>query len=248
MVTSENTVIGKKVLRYGAVVSTNMLAKKMAQDKVEEGTVILGESQTVGRGRKNREWYSPPGGLWFSIILYPELDPKNSMLATMCASVAVVEGIKRVTDISADVKWPNDVLIDGKKVAGILTEIHAVPGELKYVVVGIGINVNNDIPTELRETAVSMKDEMCAEIHRDELLDEILESMDDKYALLKKGCWDDIRELWLASCNIMGGKVRVHEHDSTRSGLVKGIDDLGHLILDIDGETVTVASGDIELL
>ncbi len=245
---SEMKVIGRDILRYGSVVSTNLVAKNMAQNRAVEGTVILAESQTKGRGRKNRAWHSPPGGLWFSMILYPELKPDCAMLATMCASVAVVEGIKRYVGVDTRIKWPNDVLSDGKKLAGILTETHATTGKLHYMVVGIGVNVNNDIPGELQDVATSLKYETDGEIDREKLFEVFLEIMDGKYALLREGRYDDIQDQWTKHCCIIGREIRVHEHDSVRTGLVKGIDEKGRLILETKDGLFTTVSGDVEIL
>ncbi len=240
--------IGKVILRYASVTSTNILAKELAKDNAHEGTVIVAVKQVGGRGRKDRVWHSPPGGLWFSMILYPDLEPGRAMLATMCASLAVVEGVKSSIGIDANIKWPNDVLINGRKVAGILTEIHSVPDELKYIVVGVGVNVNNRIPKNIEGSATSLLYETDQHTDIEKLLEDILGHMDDMYSLLIKGRHQEIRELWLARSDIKGRKVRVTDGKYTRTGMVRGIDQNGCLLLDIGDKTVTVVSGDVELL
>jgi len=149
-------IIGNNVIHYKTIPSTNMLARQLAQKGVKEGTVIIAEMQTAGKGRKDRKWLSPPGGLWFSVILYPSLPPEKGGLMTMTASIAVVDGIKESTGLKASIKWPNDVLVGEKKVCGILTEIEAKMNEIDFAIVGIGINVYNPLHPSLKTNATTL--------------------------------------------------------------------------------------------
>ncbi len=242
-------IIGKNIIRYSSIESTNAAAKEIAQKgTVQDGTVILSKTQTKGRGRKDRKWFSPEGGLWFSVIIYPDLEPDRAMLVTMATSAAIVEGILRYCNKESQIKWPNDVLIDKKKVAGVLTELHAEKGRLEYMVVGVGVNVNNRLPEELHETATSIKREIDSEIETESLFKNILRVMDELYRTLIAGEYEEIRERWLAHTNMIGKKIKIHEFDSVRTGVVKGIDKSGGLLVDIDGKRTVILSGDIEIL
>ena len=150
-------IIGKKVYFFNKIPSTNIYAKQLIKDDIEEGTIVIADVQTSGRGRKNRYWHSPYGGLWLSVILYPDIPPESGMLITMAVSISVAQAIKDVTGIKTEIKWPNDLLLRKKKVCGILTEINAEMHKINYTIVGIGINVNNKIDEKLKKTAISMK-------------------------------------------------------------------------------------------
>ncbi len=128
----DTQVIGKDIYYFKSLSSTNMFAKKLVKDGVEEGAIVVSDIQLSGRGRKSRNWFSPEGGLWFSVVLYPHIPPERGMLITMAGSIAVVQGIKETTDLCPVIKWPNDLLINGKKVCGILTEFYAVHFSIKF--------------------------------------------------------------------------------------------------------------------
>jgi BirA family biotin operon repressor/biotin-[acetyl-CoA-carboxylase] ligase len=119
----DTKIIGKKVYSFNKIQSTNLYAKKLINGNIEEGTIVISEVQTVGRGRKNRTWISPSGGLWFSVILYPDVAPRCGMVITMTASISVSKAIKDITGLNTEIKWPNDILLKNKKVCGILTEL-----------------------------------------------------------------------------------------------------------------------------
>ncbi len=240
--------IGENIVCYDSIDSTNATAKDLAQKGAEEGTVVRANTQIQGRGRKDRKWFSPEGGLWFSVIIYPELVPDRAMLVTMATSVAISEGILRHCNIESQIKWPNDVLIDKKKVAGVLTELHAEKGKLDYMVVGVGINVNNRLSDELQGTATTLKRETSSEIDIEALFENILRAMDELYCTLKAGEHEEIRNRWLAHSDIIGKKIQIREFDSVRTGRVDGIDEKGSLLVHIDGKQTAILSGDIEIL
>ncbi len=244
----QTKVIGRKIIRYDSVESTNSIAKEMVRKGAEEGAVVLAKVQTKGRGRKDRRWHSPEGGLWFSVTIYPELQPDQAMLVTMTASIAITEGISSCCDIKAYIKWPNDVLIDNQKVAGVLTELHADKEKLHHMVVGVGVNANNRLPAELRERATTLQRKKGSEVDKEQLFSEILRSMDRWYGILIDGRYDEIRAHWLERSSIIGKNVRIHEHGSKRTATVNGIDDKGRLLVDINGEQKVILTGDIELL
>ncbi|NIO36689.1 biotin--[acetyl-CoA-carboxylase] ligase, partial [Candidatus Bathyarchaeota archaeon] len=159
----QQNVSGYKVYIYKSLSSTNKIAKEVAEKTDEEKIVILAETQTMGRGRLGRQWISPKGGLWLSVILRPQTSPKEALRLTFIMSSAVAKTIKTLFNLETSVKWPNDVLVNGKKISGILTEINTRESLVTFVIVGVGINVNIDLesfPSSLRATVTSLKHEL----------------------------------------------------------------------------------------
>ncbi|MDH7517291.1 MAG: biotin--[acetyl-CoA-carboxylase] ligase [Candidatus Thermoplasmatota archaeon] len=241
-------IIGKETHYFKKISSTNDLARQLINKNAIDGTVIVSDIQTQGRGRKDRTWFSPTGGLWFSIILYPKLPPNKSMMLTMAASLSVVHGIKTTTGIIPRIKWPNDVLIKEKKVCGILTEIDAEIDKINFAIVGIGLNVNNTLQSDLSKHATTLKTEYGGKVSRVQILKSILKNFDEYYIEIQENKHDKIRENWLSSSQIIDKKVRINDGTKTIQGVVKNIDEDGSLILDVDNKTCRVLSGDLEYL
>jgi BirA family transcriptional regulator, biotin operon repressor / biotin---[acetyl-CoA-carboxylase] ligase len=244
----DTQIIGKKIIYFKEISSTNSYAKKIIDKKTPEGTVIIADVQTEGRGRKNRFWVSPTGGLWFSIILYPNIPPQHGMLVTMTASISVAQAIKQIADINPVIKWPNDVLINGKKVCGILTEIDAEMDKINYSIIGIGVNVNNKIEKNLEKIATSLNQEKGLDVSRLKLIQSILKNFDENYMELKKGNIQRIRKLWFSYANIINKKIRVTGENEVNSGVVVDVDESGCLILDTAHGKLRIVSGDVEFL
>src|SRR5450756_69336 len=166
-------IIGRDIRVFEQTTSTNDVIEKLARDGVKEGVVVFAESQTKGRGRLGRKWMSPARrGLWFSILLRPDLRPQDATRLTVASATALRRAIESQTGLKAEIKWPNDILIHGKKVAGILTELSAELDQVKYVILGIGVDVNlslGDFPAELRKLATSLKVELGKPVSRPEL-------------------------------------------------------------------------------
>jgi len=238
-------IIGKKVFHFNKIQSTNLYAKKLVNENIDEGTIVIADVQTKGRGRKNRSWVSPYGGLWFSVILYPDIIPKRGMAITMAASISVSQAIKDITGLKTKIKWPNDVLLNDKKVCGILTELNADIKKIKNAIVGIGINVNNKVDEELKEIATSLKQEFGSEVTSLRLLGLTLENFDNNYEKLKINDFEYIKKIWLSYSNIIGKKVKITEENTMIVGVVKDIDDNGYLILKTDNGIKNVLNGDI---
>ncbi|MEO5802076.1 MAG: biotin--[acetyl-CoA-carboxylase] ligase, partial [Verrucomicrobiota bacterium] len=154
-------VVGRDIRVFQETTSTNDVVEKLARDGVKEGVVVFAESQTKGRGRLGRKWISPVGkGLWFSVLLRPDLRPQAATQLTVAAATALARAIRRQTNLSTEIKWPNDILIRGKKVAGILTELSAELDQVKYLILGMGVDVNltaSEFPPDLRKIATSLK-------------------------------------------------------------------------------------------
>ncbi|HEC82011.1 MAG TPA: biotin--[acetyl-CoA-carboxylase] ligase [Thermoplasmatales archaeon] len=241
-------IIGKNLYYFKTLSSTNLYAKELINKGAEEGTVVVADTQTKGKGRKNREWFSPSGGLWFSVILYPEkLQPNKSMLLTMAASIAVVEAIKTVTETESKIKWPNDVLINNKKVCGILTELDAELDKINHAIIGIGINVNNELKKDLKEKATTLRNEVGTKVPRVKLLKTILKHLDENYAELLKGKNDVVRKKWIQYSKIVGKKITVKDENTVIKGVVEKVDEEGYLILQTkEGKKTRILSGDIE--
>lgn len=241
-------IIGREYYYYPILDSTNTYAKRLVKKETLEGTIIVAEEQKYGRGRKSRNWFSPPGGLWFSIILYPRIPPDYSMIITMGFSVAISEVIKELLKIKSRVKWPNDLLIDNKKVCGILTEIDAELDEIHHLIVGVGLNVNNIIDDSIKDTATSLKLEYGQPISRILLFQRIIEKLDYYYQKIIKGDYGFIREKWFEYSDILGKNIKVSLEDKTISGIVLDVDIKGRLHIEtLDGE-IEIVAGDIEYI
>ena len=241
-------VIGKDIYYFKSLSSTNMLAKKLIKDGVEEGAIVVSDIQLNGRGRKKRNWFSPEGGLWFSVVLYPHIPLERGMLLTMASSVAIVQGIKETTGLHPVIKWPNDLLINEKKVCGILTELDAEMDRINYAVIGIGINVNNQLSEDLHGKATSLIHETGSKFSRVKLFRTILKCIDENYNKLKTGDYDSIMDSWFSHANIIGRNIRVHDEKTILEGVVSSVDKSGCLILDTKDGSVRVVSGDVEYL
>ncbi|MBU0480164.1 MAG: biotin--[acetyl-CoA-carboxylase] ligase [Proteobacteria bacterium] len=234
--------------------STNTLALEAARRGAETNSIILAETQSMGRGRLGRKWLSPPGtGLYFSMILRPELDPADLAKITLAAGLAVCRGVSTVTGLKPVIKWPNDLLIGGKKFAGILTETEAMAGENKPVVIlGIGMNINTkptQFPNDLQEKATSLSIFSGREICRGSLLKEVAEEIIQVVSRLEKEGFSGI----LAEWNLHDGTrnrelVWVSRNGTTVRGVSLGPDQDGLLrVRDQQGTVYEILSGDIEL-
>ena len=239
-------IIGQKTFYFPEIESTNQYAKKIVADKIEEGTVVVSDVQTKGRGRKNRGWSSPKGGLWFSVILYPNIPPERGMLITMTASVSVAQAIEEITGLRPVIKWPNDLLVNGKKVCGILTELDAEIDKINYSIVGIGINVNNKIKKELKSKAISLNEVGNLELPKVKLLQSILTNFDLNYSKIMDNNY--IRNLWFSYSNIIGKEIEVQRQKDTVKGIVSSVDESGCLIIKSNGKQIRIVSGDIIFL
>ncbi len=227
----DTDIIGKDVFYFKSISSTNIYAKQIAEKGIKEGVVVIADIQTHGRGRKNRAWLSPFGGLWFSVILRPKILPERGMLVTMVASIAIVQAIKEITGLNPVIKWPNDILINGKKICGILTEMDFKKNIINYAIVGIGINVNNEINDEIKEIASSISIENGSVISRTKFLKYILKYFDKNYKKLIINDFKTIKKLWSSYAKIIGKAVEIKDNGNTLSGIISDIDENGYLIL-----------------
>jgi BirA family biotin operon repressor/biotin-[acetyl-CoA-carboxylase] ligase len=245
-------VIGRDIQVFEQTTSTNDVAEKLARDGVKEGAVVFAESQTKGRGRLGRQWLSPTRkGLWFSVLLRPNLQPQETTQLTVISATALRRAVKNTTGLTADIKWPNDLLLGGKKAAGILTEMSAELDRVRHVILGIGVDVNQDaagFAPELRNVATSLKIESGAEISRAELAVEILRELDLDYARIRTGKFSEIADEWEGACVTIGKNVAVHVGERRFRGHAESLDDDGALLIRTEhGHLERVIGGDVTL-
>jgi len=244
--------IGRDIQVFEQTTSTNDVVEKLARDGVKEGVVVFAESQTKGRGRLGRVWQSPTRkGLWFSILLRPNLRPQETTQLTVISATALRRAIRAVTGLTADIKWPNDLLIGGKKVVGILTEMSAEVDRVRHIIIGIGVDVNQnagEFPEELRKIATSLKLEAGEEVCRAELATEILRELDLDYARVCAGKFPEVADEWEAACVTIGKNVTVHTGDRKFRGRAESLDDDGALLVRTEhGHLERIIGGDVIL-
>lgn len=243
-------VIGKDIHYFKETESTNTIAREIA-NTVEEGVVVIAESQTQGRGRLGRKWLSPEGGIWLSIILKPRIQPLYAPRITLLAGVSVAKTIRSL-GLSAKIKWPNDILINGKKVCGILTEIGAEMDMVDYCVVGIGIDANVDtesFPEEFRESSTSLKKELGHEINRVEFVQRLLSEFESLYLKFQNEGFPSILEEWRNMSATIGEWVKITTQTKTIYGEAIGVDNEGALILETgEGQLERIVAGNCEHL
>jgi BirA family biotin operon repressor/biotin-[acetyl-CoA-carboxylase] ligase len=244
-------ILGKEIISYRKVDSTNNVAYKLAEKGVKDGTIVLAEEQDGGKGRHGRSWVSPSkGGIYLSAILRPQVTPDAISRITLLAAVATAKAIKESTGLGAMIKWPNDILVNHKKVCGILTEMKAEQDGVDFVVIGIGINVNTP-ERVLPKSATSLREEL-RKINKDEPLSRIsivrklIEKLEEDYFLLKKDGFSPIMDEWKRLTDMLGSRVRVVLQNRTFEGLVHDIDPDGALVVRKDAGTLErVSSGDV---
>lgn len=241
--------LGRKIYYYDTIDSTNKEAKKIAPLE-DEGTLVIAEEQIEGKGRLGRNWISPKGkGIWMSIVLKPDVEPFKVGAITLLAAAALYNGLKNM-GIDSEIKWPNDILIKGKKVSGILTEMSAELNMLNYIVMGIGINVNleeDDIPEELKEKATSIKIDQKKAIDRKELLANILNEFEKLYVPFRdSGNTSKGIEICRKNSATIGKEVRIIRGNKEKRGKALDIDHKGELIVEFEnGDIENIFAGEV---
>lgn len=242
----------KQILVFKETDSTNIQAKMLAVQNAEEGTLVITEQQTTGRGRRGRFWHSVPGkSLSFSVILRPELSPAMAPQITLMIAVALTETLIEQTALPIEIKWPNDLLIHGRKLAGILTEISTEMDSIDYLVAGIGLNINlleEDVPEPLKQIITSLQIEKKMTFSRVNMLKSFLVTLEKYYLELQSQGFENISALWKKHSNIIGKHVSVSLHKQELSGTIDDIDLDGSLLLkDHSGKIHRIFSGDIQI-
>lgn len=237
---------GKKIIYEDTVSSTMDVAFQLALEKAPEGTVVCAESQTKGRGRLGRTWTSVKGkGIYMSIILRPKLSPLEVAKLTLLGAVVVSEALKKSTGLQPLIKWPNDLLVKGKKLAGILTELSAETDRVKFVVVGIGLNVNSSL-SSLPPGATSLKEETKEEHSRIKIFQEIMKEMERWYFNIEHKGFSEVIQKWKELSITLNQRVRVSDAGGFVEGLAVDLDRDGGLLIRKDsGVVVKKMAGDV---
>jgi len=238
--------IGKKIYYFDTLSSTMDTAMELGIKGSPEGTVVLTEAQTKGRGRLGRHWFSPKyKGIYLSLILRPKILPNSTPILTLLSAVSIWEAIKETCGLDMQIKWPNDILLHNKKIGGILTELNAETDTTRFVVIGIGLNVNNDKKT-LAQGATSLKEQTKEEINRISLLQEILRKIETNYLLFQKEGSAPIIEKWRNYNITLGKRVKISCHREYREGEAIDIDTDGGLLIRKDSGLVEkIMAGDV---
>jgi BirA family biotin operon repressor/biotin-[acetyl-CoA-carboxylase] ligase len=243
----KTNLIGKNILYYPSIPSTMLIARRIAEEGAVEGTIIIADEQTAGRGRLGREWLSPPNSsISLSIILRPNVAQLPQL--NMAASLAVVRSIEEVTGLTPAIKWPNDVLLNGKKVSGILIENILEGRDLSAAIVGIGVNVGLDLSSfpDISAVATSLSTELGREVSRRGVLLSLINEFEQLYQELR--CDRSIYEMWLTRVETLKKAVRVKSGDAIEEGYVESINTDGSLVLRRpDGSMITMVAGEVTM-
>lgn len=249
----ETKFIGRNIIHYDTIDSTNLQAKKLAStSNIKDGTIITSEEQSKGKGRLGRIWESPKGtGIWFSIILKPNISPMNVANITLLGAAAVNLALSDL-NINSKIKWPNDVLLNSKKICGILTEMSAELDEINYIVMGIGINVNmneNDFSEDLIKKATSLKIECKKDFSRKEILGKILNYFEDMYIdYVENNSLERCINICRNNSIIIGKEVYIKERGQNNKVKVIDINSEGHLIVEREDASIDeIISGEVSI-
>ena len=250
--TLHTKIIGRgEIYYFSDIASTNSEAKKQANLGCPEGTIVLSEAQNSGRGRLARSWFSPRSkGIWLSVVLRPPFNPYDAPKCTLLTAVAVTKAIRRVAQVECGIKWPNDILYQGKKMVGVLTEMSAEIDAINYVVIGMGINVNieeQDFPAELRGIATSLSIAAGREISRITLLNAVLVELEQGYKdVIERGFSEMLGE-WRGFSVTLGKNVNVVGSGREFSGMAVDIDNDGALLVQTEEALERVLAGDVSI-
>ena len=246
----ETNILRGPICHFETTVSTNDMAKTLGAQGAPEGTLVVAETQSAGRGRLGRSWHSPPGaGIYASLLLRPPLPPAELPQITLSAAVSVVRALTRSVGVTPGIKWPNDLILRGKKLGGILTEMETESDQIRYLVVGLGLNINNpDFPKELSSTATSLFREEGRSFPRVPILKTWLEEMEAIYLRFLARSFQEILEEWKQHSLTLGKYVAVRQGTQHLEGLALEVAADGALLLETArGEVIKVTSGEIAL-
>ena len=245
--------IGRKnLIVCEETVSTNIDAFKLASQGAEEGTVLVAENQTGGKGRFGRSWLSVQGrGLYLSIILRPQIAPSKASGITIAAAVALSDTLDEFGIKNHEIKWPNDILINGRKISGILTEMKGDADKIDFIITGIGINLNTrpeDYPSDVKKIAASVSDSRGGDIDRCAFLQSLLRNFERYYLNFINSGFSDILDIWKEKASIIGRQIKVSLIDETFTGVVKGLNAEGFLIVETETGERLINSGDFNYI
>jgi BirA family biotin operon repressor/biotin-[acetyl-CoA-carboxylase] ligase len=242
--------LGGKLHYFAELGSTNVHARMLAEQGAAEGEIVVAEAQTQGRGRLGRRWESPPGiNLYLSVILRPRLLPVHAPQITLMAAVALAETVAPLIKQAPVIKWPNDILVNGRKLAGVLSEAACDPQRIAYVILGMGLNVNYQVasmPPEIRQRATSVADLTGSPIDRESVTVRLIHNLDRCYGELDEYGFEALRSRWDAFFGLRGRRVRIENHEDVVIGRALGIDRNGALVVEDDfGRRQNIYAGDI---
>ncbi len=241
----QTKLLGRKVVHLNTTGSTNTVARQIAERGIEEGTVVVAEIQSRGKGRLGRKWITKPGGLYMSVVLKPAIDPMHASSITLLAAVSVTKAL-RGAGLEAVIKWPNDVLVNGKKICGILTEMSAETDIVNFIILGIGVNVNNEVPLD---AATTMRVELGHEVDRAKFAQSLLEMLEEDYLTFKDEGFTPILWSWRRYSDTLGRVVEVTYQDEVITGIAQDVDEAGSLLVKTpDGSVRKIVSGDCKHL
>ena len=242
---------GRQIKMFQETDSTNIQCGKLAKEGWPEGTLIIAESQSAGKGRRGRTWVSPAGtGIWMSLLLRPEIPADKASMLTLVAALAVEKGIQKGAGLQSWIKWPNDLVINEKKICGILTEMRSKGSQPEYVVVGIGINANmTEFPEEIRDTATSLYLEKGEQTDRIRIISEIMAAFEEYYQrFLENLDLGQLKEEYDSRLINLGRQVTVLDPAGAYTGICRGIGAEGELIVELpDGKLQAVVSGEVSV-
>jgi BirA family transcriptional regulator, biotin operon repressor / biotin---[acetyl-CoA-carboxylase] ligase len=246
----ETSFVGRQVIYRDVAESTQSIAIAIADRQGSHGAVVIAEQQKSGRGRIKRKWLSPKGGIWMSVILQPKVPTARITTLPFVAALAVCKAIQEATKLEARLKWPNDVMIGGKKVAGILLDISAEAEQVNYAVVGIGINANVDsqaISSKIESKVTSIKDELGHEASRLAIVKLLLEKLELYYGELERHGPAGILEEWRKNSDMLGRQVSVIQGEKVQTGVAADVNEDGSLLLRTGKGDLNIVSGDIRV-
>lgn len=242
--------IGEKICYYDVIDSTNTEAKRLAEEGAEDGTLVLADQQTSGKGRRGRSFSSRSGiGIYMTLLLRPDILPGQASMLTLVAAMAVAKGLEQATQVKSQIKWPNDIILSGKKVCGILTEMSAQIEYINYVVVGIGINVSNEkFEEEIADVATSLYIETGKKYKRADIVEAIMEQFEIYYQkYLETGDLSNIMEAYNEQLINRGQKVCVLDPKGSYEGIARGITATGELIVETEEGEKQISSGEVSV-
>lgn len=244
-------ILGSDIKYFTTTDSTNNQAKKLALDGAVDGTIVISEEQNGGRGRLSRSFFCPKyKGIWFSVILRPDFLPQEAPKCTLLAAVAVTKAIYDVTGVKVGIKWPNDILYNGKKLVGILTEMSAEMERINYIVLGIGIDVNisvEETPEDIRNIMTSLSQITGKKVSRLELLNKLLYHLEQLYIMAQKQSFAPILDEWRKYSITLNQEIKVISGNDVTYGEAVDIDDDGALLVKINGQIKRVLAGDVSI-
>lgn len=244
-------ILGSDIKYFTTTDSTNNQAKKLALDGAVDGTIVISEEQNGGRGRLSRSFFCPKyKGIWFSVILRSDFLPQEAPKCTLLAAVAVTKAIYDVTGVKVGIKWPNDILYNGKKLVGILTEMSAEMERINYIVLGIGIDVNisvEETPEDIRDIMTSLSQITGKKVSRLELLNKLLYHLEQLYIMAQKQSFAPILDEWRKYSITLNQEIKVISGNDVTYGEAVDIDDDGALLVKINGQIKRVLAGDVSI-